>query len=349
MTSESTVRSMRALELQGAGTLKLVSRPVPTPTAGEDLLQVAAVGICGSDLHWLDEAGIGDARLSHPLVLGHEFAAVAKSGVFKGRSVAVDPAVACGNCEFCLRGDPNFCTRLHFAGHDRDDGALREWMTWPQRCLHPLPESLSAADGAMLEPLGVAVHSVDLAHLRAGMTVGVFGAGPIGLLIVQLARLSGASWIVATDLLEHRLDAAREYGAHETILAHGGEEADRVLELTGGRGLDVCFEAAGDSGAVDAAIGAAGPGARVLLVGIPADDRVGFSASVSRRKGLTVKLVRRMKHTYDRATVLVERGLVDVRSLVTHRYPLERFEEAFAVANRRDGIKVVLEPVRQER
>ncbi len=349
MTSQGTVHSMQALELQRAGTLELVGRPMPTPAAGENLLRVTAVGICGSDLHWLDEAGIGDARLSRPLVLGHEFAAVAESGEFKGRRVAVDPAVACGVCEFCRRGDPNFCLELHFAGHDQDDGALREWMTWPARCLYPLPDSLSAADGAMLEPLGVALHSVDLAHLKTGMTVGVFGSGPIGLLITQLARLSGASWIVATDLLEHRLEAARDYGAHETILADGAEEAERVSELTGGRGLDVCFEAAGDSGAVDAAIGAARPGARVLLVGIPSDDRICFSASLSRRKGLTVKLVRRMKHTYERAAALVESGLVDVRSLVTHRFPLDQFEQAFAVASRREGLKVVLEPVREER
>ncbi len=343
MASQSSDRSMKALELHGTGDLRLTRRSLPAPSAGEDLLRITAVGICGSDLHWFEEAGIGDARLTRPLVLGHEFAAIAESGIWKGRPVAVDPAAACGTCEFCLRGDPNFCSNLHFAGHDRDDGALREWMSWPSRCLFPLPESLSAADGAMLEPLGVAIHSVDLAHLKTGMTVGVFGCGPIGLLIIQLARLSGASRIVATDLLPHRLEAARESGADEAIQARGGEEVAEVLAATGGRGLDVVFEAAGESPAVEAAIAAASPGARVVLVGIPADDRVSFSASVSRRKGLTVKLVRRMKHTYERATILVERGLVDVRSLVTHRFPLNRYDEAFAAASRRTGIKVVLE------
>ncbi len=335
---------MQALELHGTGQLRLVRRPVPVPDAGEDLLRISAVGICGSDLHWLGEAGIGDARLSRPLVLGHEFAAVAESGNWKGRPVAVDPAIACGACEFCLRGDPNFCSHLHFAGHDRDDGALREKMAWPTRCLYPMPESLSPADGAMLEPLGVALHSVDLAHLRPGMTMGVVGCGPIGLLLVQLMRLSGASRIVATDPLAHRIDAAREFGATDAVLARSGEEAGEVLSLTKGRGLDVVFEAAGDGSAVETAMITASPGARVILVGIPADDRISFSASASRRKGLTVKLVRRMKHTYERAAVLVERGLVDVRSLVTHRYSLNRFAEAFGVASRREGLKVILEP-----
>lgn len=343
MTLERTVTSMRALELVGTGTLRLVTRPVPRPEAGEELLRVTAVGICGSDLHWLEDAGIGDARLTHPLVLGHEFAAVAESGPFKGRRVAVDPAISCGTCEFCLLGHPNFCSRMHFAGHDRDDGALREWMTWPSRFLFPMPDTLSPADGAMLEPLGVALHSVDLAHLRTGMSVGVFGCGPIGLLIVQLARLSGAARIVATDLLSHRLDAARDCGATDVLPARDGEEAKEVLALTEG-GLDVVFEVAGEGPAVEASMEAAKPGARVILVGIPSDDRISFSASVSRRKGLTVKLVRRMKHTYERATMLVERGLVDVRSLVTHRFPLDRFEEAFQVASRREGIKVVIEP-----
>jgi L-iditol 2-dehydrogenase len=194
----------------------------------------------------------------------------------------------------------------------------------------------------MLEPLGVALHAVDLAHLKPGMSVGVFGCGPIGLLIVQLARVAGATTIIATDKLMNRLNAAHTFGATSTIYAYGGE-AHEILAITLGRGVDVAFEAAGANAAVEVAFATAKPGARVILVGIPADDRTTFSASVARRKGLTIKLSRRMKHTYPRAITLVENRIVDLKSLVTHRFPIAEFEEAFAVARKREGLKVVVE------
>jgi L-iditol 2-dehydrogenase len=302
-------------------------------------LHVKAVGICGSDLHWFSEAAIGDAHLDHPLVLGHEFSGVTEAGV----RVAVDPAIPCGVCEFCQHGHPNLCEGMIFAGHGAQDGALREWMTWPSKHLFPLPDLLTSADGAMLEPLGVAIHAVDLGKLRPGMTVGVFGCGPIGLLIVQLARLSGASKILATDVLPHRVEAAKSFGAHQAFLAEAGQELSQMRAATGGRGVDVAFEVAGEQEAVDTAFAAVVPGGKVILAGIPAEDRTSFSASIARRKGLTIKMVRRMKHTYPRAIELVSRGLVDVRSIVTHRFPLAEAYEAFRVAERREGLKILIE------
>jgi L-iditol 2-dehydrogenase len=216
-------------------------------------------------------------------------------------------------------------------------------MAWPNECLHALPDEIGDAEGTLLEPLGVALHAVDLGELRAGMSVGVFGCGPIGLLIVQLARLSGASRIVATDLHPHRLDMASGSGAQHVMRAEAGSELSAILSATSGRGVDVSFEAAGEQPAVDAAVGATCPGGKVILAGIPGNDRTTFRASTARRKGLTIRLVRRMKHTYPRAIDLVAQGLVDVRSLVTHRFPLERVAEAFATAQRREGVKVIVE------
>jgi len=331
---------VKVLRLHAAGDLRLQNEPVPEPAEGEALLRVTAVGVCGSDLHWFSESGIGDARLEQPLVLGHEFAAVR---VDNGQRVAVDPAIACGRCEFCLQGHPNLCPQVRFAGHGQVDGALREVLPWPVALLHPLPDALSDADGAMLEPLGVALHAVDLGHLRLGMRVGVFGCGPIGLLIVQLARLSGAVQIIATDPLPHRLEAARECGAMHLIQANHGAEAPDVWDAATRRGVDVAFEVAGENAAVETAVHAAKPGGLVVLVGIPADDRTSFSAAAARRKGLTLRLCRRMKHTYPRAIALVEGGLVDVHSLVTHRFPLEQAQRAFETAGRREGVKVMLE------
>jgi L-iditol 2-dehydrogenase len=330
---------MKVLRLHATGDLRLHDEPFPQPGDGEQLVRVKVVGICGSDLHWFSEAAIGDAILDHPLVLGHEFAGVTEDG----QQVAVDPAIPCGECEFCQHGHPNLCERMVFAGHATQDGALREWLTWPQKHLFPLPDGLSAADGAMLEPLGVAIHTTDLAKLRPGMTVGVFGCGPIGLLIVQMARVSGASNIIATDVLPHRMEAAKNFGAHQAFLAEAGQEVSQIRAATGGRGVDVAFEAAGEQEAVDVAFATVVPGGKVILAGIPAEDRTSFSASIARRKGLTIKMVRRMKHTYPRAIELVSKGLVDVRSLVTHRFSLEDAPEAFTIARRREGLKIIIE------
>jgi len=330
---------MKVLRLHATGDLRLHDEPLPAPGEGEELLRVKAVGVCGSDLHWFSEASIGDASLEHPLVLGHEFSGVTESG----KAVAVDPAIPCGHCEFCERGHPNLCENMIFAGHGTQDGALREWLDWPKRQLFPIPDSLTSADGAMLEPLGVAIHAVNLGKLQAGMTIGVFGCGPIGLLTVQLARLSGARDIVATDLFPHRVEAAKSLGAQYAFTVGNRLDPHQLRAATGGRGLDVAFEAAGEQEAVDDAFAAVAPGGKVILVGIPSEDQTVFTASIARRKGLTVKMVRRMKHTYPRAIELVSKGLVDVRSLVTHRFPIEQAAEAFEVAQRREGLKIIIE------
>jgi L-iditol 2-dehydrogenase len=330
---------MKSVRLHGTGDLQIHHEEIPSAGNGEKLIRVKSVGVCGSDLHWFGEGSIGDAKLEHPLVLGHEFAGVTADG----QRVAIDPAIPCRHCEFCQQGHPNLGANLVFAGHGKTDGALREWMAWSERSLFPIPDVLSDDDGALLEPLGVAIHSVDLGKLRAGMTVGVFGCGPIGLLIIQVAKLSGAAKIVATDKLIHRVEAAKAFGASHAFLAEDGRELGEIGAATAGRGVDVAFEASGAQSAVDMSFAAVSIGGKVVLVGIPEDDKTTFTASVARRKGLTIKLVRRMKHTYPRAIDLVSKGLVDVRSLVTHRFPLEQAAEAFRVAERREGLKIMIE------
>jgi L-iditol 2-dehydrogenase len=318
-------KTMRVVRLFAPGDLRLLEEPLPIPGPAEELVRVGAVGLCGSDRHWFDQGGIGDARLAQPVVPGHEFA----GWTADGKLVAVDPSIPCEECKYCREGDPNLCEHMRFAGHGREDGALREQLAWPGRYLFPLPDALTAADGAMLEPLGVAIHTVDLGKMRAGMRVGIFGCGPIGLLVLQVARLQGADEILITEPLAHRRTVALGWGAREW---KPGDE------------VDVAFECAGENAAVEDAVAAIRPGGRVILSGIPDDDRISFKASTVRRKGLTIKIVRRMKFTYPRAIRMAAEGRVDVRTLVTHRFPLERTAEAFGVLHRREGIKVIIEP-----
>ena len=208
------------------------------------------------------------------------------SGPREGQRVAVDPAVPCGACAPCAAGLEHLCPTVRFAGHSPTDGALRTLLPWPERLVHPVPATLTDSEAALAEPLGVALHAFDLGNVRPGAGAGVFGCGPLGLLLVQLLHMVGASPIVATDLLAHRVAAAADLGATHAVLA--GEPA---LD----EGLEVAFEVAGDDGAIDDAIASLRPGGRLVLVGIPDDDRSSFRASAARRKGLTLVLTRRMR------------------------------------------------------
>jgi L-iditol 2-dehydrogenase len=297
------------------------------------LVRVTAVGICGSDLHWWDDAGIGDAQLEHPLVLGHENAGVLADGPHRGQRVAIDPAIPDETCPQCRRGYRNLCPQVRFAGHGVTDGGLSEFLAWPTSLLYPLPDALSDADGALLEPLGVALHALDLGHLRLGQSAAVIGCGPIGLMLIQLLLAGGAARVVAADPLPHRLRAAARFGAQEA----GPKPA--------GDGVDTAFEVAGTDDAVDAAMTMVRPGGRVVLAGIPSGgDRTSFRASVARRKGLTIAMSRRMNDAYPRAIALAASGRVDLASLVTTTAPMTEVADAFAVAARRDGLKVVVRP-----
>jgi len=328
---------MLVARLHEAKDLRVGDEPVPVALEGQSLVRVTAVGVCGSDLHWYADGGIGEARVGdRPLVLGHEFAGVIEGGPQDGRRVAVDPNIACEVCALCRQGDLNLCPGVEFAGNLACDGGLREYLVWPSSLLVPLPDTLSDVDGALLEPLGVAIHALDLGHTRIGMSMAVIGCGPIGLMLIQAARAAGASFVVAADPLPHRRSAASRLGADEVY--DPGIWRGETLEL----GVDVAFEVGGTDGAVELAMRAARPGARVVLVGIPGDDRTTFPAGLARRKGLTIVMSRRMKEVYPRAISLVERGVVDLDTLVTDRFPLDQAPAAFESALARRGLKTVI-------
>jgi len=345
---------MKVARMYGARDIRIEEMPEPKPGPGEVLLRIKAIGLCGSDLHYYREGGIGDAIVTEesPMIPGHEFSAQVVSlgpgvtGLKVGQAVAVDPARSCGVCEFCREGNPNLCPKVVFTGSPGVDGAMREYMAYPADLCHPLPNGVTYDDGAVLEPLGVGIHSVDLGKPRPGQSVAVLGCGPIGLLNIQVARAAGASRIFATEILDYRLDAALETGATDGFNPSREDEVAGILAATGGRGVDVVFECAGAQETPEQAMRIAKPGGTVVLVGIPSIDRVTFTASTARRKGLTIKMVRRMGEVYPRAIALVKSGQVETKSVVTHHFPLERVAEAMELLeNYGDNvIKIIIEP-----
>jgi L-iditol 2-dehydrogenase len=329
---------MRCATLHGPGDVRVEQMPDPVAGPGESLVRITSVGLCGSDLHWFAEGAIGDAALDRPLVLGHEMAGVVVAGPLAGRSVGLDPALPCGRCRECASGLEHLCTRMRFAGHSETDGGLRELVAWPDRRLHLLPDGYEPACGSLLEPLGVAVHSADLAHLRYGATVAVVGCGPIGLMLVALAATSGCE-VVAVEPRPHRRQASLRAGAARALPP---DEVTRnsPLEDT----CDVAFEVSGADDGLGRAAVLARPGARIVLVGIPDDDSTTFQASAMRRKGLTLACARRMtENAYRRAIALAIRGAVDLSWLTSDRFALDDATEAFATAARREGLKVVVD------
>lgn len=355
---------MLAARLHGPRDLRAERVPHPgAPGRGQVLLRVKATGICGSDLHSFLDARIGDTPIGGPLILGHEFSAVVEAvgpgsidGYFQplkpGMRVAVDPAQPCGHCELCEKGHPNLCCHLAFCGNYPYGGSLCEWMHMPARSCFPMSRKIDDEAAALLEPLGVAIHAVDFAKVRVGSSVAILGAGPIGLLILQVAKLAGADPIFVTDKFPWRLELAQKWGgipircdedsgtgvspvrsqtgrngrdAHATT----GSAARRVMKETHGRGVDVAIEAAWADESVAQAAEMARLGGRLVVVGISGGNRLELPASIARRKGLTIVMSRRMKHTYPRAIRLAETGRVDLRRLISHRFPLKKAAEAF--------------------
>lgn len=334
---------MKAARLYGARDFRIEDVPRPAdPGPGEVLLRVGSVGVCGSDLHTYEDGRIGDTVVREPLVLGHEFAGTIEAvgpdaldglhqPLAKGQRVAVDPAVPCWHCDMCEHGHPNLCRNLGFLGLWPDDGALQEYLVVPARGCFPLPDALNMDEGALLEPLGVALHAVDLAHLRLAQDVVVLGCGPIGLLIMYLVKRSGVGRVIALDQHDWRLEAARAWGADEVIDINAGDAVQAVRDRTGGRGAPTVIEAAWAGPAVYQAVQMADLGGRVVLVGIPGDDSAFFQHSTARRKGLTLVMSRRMKHTYPDALVLAQGGTPDLKALITHTFTLEETAQAFAL------------------
>ncbi|GIV74005.1 alcohol dehydrogenase catalytic domain-containing protein [Caldilinea sp.] len=336
------VHTMLAVRLHGPRDLRVERVPKPDPPGpGQVLLRVTAVGVCGSDLHTYQDARIGDTVVETPLILGHEFAGVVEAvgpesydGNFQplrpGTRVAVDPAQPCGRCEMCEQGHPNLCHRLHFCGTYPDPGSLSEYMVMPAHSCFPIPDAMDDASAALLEPLGIAIHAVDLAKVRVADSAVILGAGPIGLYILQVARLAGADPVYVVDQFPWRLALAARYGG----VPINFKEVDPVAairEATAGRGVDIAIEAAWADHSIQWAAEMARLGGRLVLVGIPGPDKLEMKHSTARRKGLTIRLSRRMKHVYPRAIKLWASGVVDLTGIVSHRFSLERTPEAYAL------------------
>ena len=336
--------------MRGAHHIELgqIDRPVPGPD--QVLIRVGANSICGSDLHYWHEGKIGSAVVQGAFTPGHEFAGTviegsgAAHGLPDGTLVAVDPAQPCGHCFWCHEGNHHLCPNMVFVGAPPPPGAMAQYIAVPASTVYPVPADFTAAQAALLEPLGVAMHALDLARLRPGTNLTVLGAGTIGLYVLMLARISGALTLSVIDPLAYRREKALELGA--TAVYPDVPSYLAAVRHTPTRGADVVIEATTSPLGPRHATEAARIGGKIILVGIPDGDEFTLTGSHVRRKGLTIKLSRRMGTIYPRAIEYVRSGRIDVTAIVTHTLPLAQVRPAFEMlADYGDhAIKVVLEP-----
>ncbi len=336
----------KALYLHGRHDARVAPFNLRERRPDEVLLDIAAVGLCGSDLHYYKDGGIGSALINSPFVPGHEFAGylcedLEPLGLTRGSLVSVDPNRACGDCAWCAEGHPNLCPNVEFIGAPPFDGAMTQRMWVPASQIVPVPTSFDSLKAVMLEPLGVAIHAVDLAKPRLLERVALLGAGAIGLLVLQVLHAAGAGDILVVEPLEHRRKLATQLGA-----ARVASSFDELIDSTDGEGCSLVVEATNAPNGFRDAVRAARIGGRVVLVGIPDGDTYTLPAAEARRRGLKIKFARRMGEVYPRAINLIETGKVDVVSMVSHRVSLDETPSAFkALAENAPGyIKVLIYP-----
>jgi L-iditol 2-dehydrogenase len=325
---------------------------MPSPARGEVLLQLTAVGICGSDLHYFRIGRIGQQFLKFPQILGHEPAGIVAGlgkgvrTVHEGQPVVIEPGISCHHCRACRLGRPNLCYHVRFLGSPGFTGAFQQYLVMPASCVVPAPRRVDAHLASAVEPLGIGVHAANLVRLQRKDTVAVIGAGPIGLSVIAIARERGARVLVASDEREVRRTVALDLGADAVVASDCF--LDAVAARTDGIGVRVVFECSGAPDVFDVAVAATERGGRVAIVGIPEIDHVQTDPHEWRRRELEVVQVRRSCHTLPSVLRHLRHGDLGLRraGFFSETVGLEGLQNAFERLDDRDSaaVKIVVDP-----
>ncbi len=336
---------------KGPGNLELRDVPIPTPGAGEVLLKSLAAGVCGTDLHVRDD----NFPYWPPVILGHEFCGRVEqlgegvSLVAEGDRVVGEPHTrACGHCRLCRTGNIQICGEKRSPGWGID-GAMAEYLVMPEHLLHSIPETISDAAAAAIEPTANAVHDVlERAGVEGGDFVVVVGPGPIGLLAAMAARAVGAAevMIVGTNADEAlRMPAAREMGFAHVLNVQKENIAERLAELTGGIGADLVVECSGSQGGIASTVSLVRKKGRICAIGLIGGDTVEFPYKAASFKVCDVFFCLSTSFTsWEKSIRMVGAGLIDVEKIITHREPLDNWQAVFEEIDNQRALKAVLIP-----
>ncbi|MCU0247716.1 MAG: alcohol dehydrogenase catalytic domain-containing protein [Bryobacter sp.] len=343
---------MTVAELSAFRTFRLTERPVDEPAPGQVQVQVDAIGLCGSDLHYFAEGRAGDTEARYPQVLGHEPAGtILKTGVgvtgwAPGDRVAIDPPIYCYHCRHCMSGRHNLCDHVRFMSSPEEPGFFRDRANVPAENLMPLPRNLGFAEATLFEPLSIILHSFRFGDPRVGETAAVFGAGPIGLSTIAALRLAGARRIWCVEPVAHRQAMALELGADAVFDPRRCDPVREIWRESGNVGVDVAFDCATKDDTVNQSLYVTRAGGRVVITGLPSDPRMTLDFHHLRRREQSFFPVRRANHTSDHALELLREHARRFTPMLTHRMRLDEIQRAFETLERyEDGVcKIVLYP-----
>lgn len=342
---------MRVAELYEPKQFRLIEAPAPEPGPGEIQVRVRSIGICGSDVHYFADGGIGETKAPLPTVLGHEptgevlKAGPGVSGWQPGDQAVLEPAVYCYHCEFCRSGRHNLCAHIRFLSSPPEPGFFREFVNLPAHNVLPLPPNVGLDLGTLFEPLAVCLHSLKFAAVELGDTVAVFGAGPIGLLTIATLRAAGAGRIWVVEPLSTRRELAKQMGADVVLNPRHTDVIQEILTSTGRRGVDLAIDCAAKDDTVNDSIAVVRSAGRVVMTGIHSEVRVPVRIHELRRKELSFFNVRRSNHETDLAIEMLRDQPSRFGPLITHREPIESIQTAFDMLEQggEGAAKVVLQ------
>lgn len=317
--------------------LKTLERgPAPMPEVKDDdvLIKVQSVGICGSDLHYYEKGNIGSCVVEFPFILGHEAAGevvqVGKNvtNLKVGDRVCMEPGIPDYTCEDCLSGHYNLCKNVRFWATPPYDGCLCNYVAHPAAFTFKIPENMTYTEGALIEPLAIGLHAANTVGVKLGQTVVIIGSGCIGLVSLLASKAYGATKIIVADVLDKRLEKAREFGAI-TINSKEKDLVAEVMALTEGKGADIVIDCAGFSQTMQQALAMAANSATVGLIGLGADKLDGIPTEPMSCKELTIKSIFRYRNLYPTAINAVASGLIPLKSIVSHSFKFDESDVAF--------------------
>lgn len=325
---------MKTAVMLGVGKMDVIERPIPVPKENEVLVKIENVGICGSDLHYYEIGRGSCGEIEYPFVLGHESAGtVVEVGskvkkIKVGDRVALEPGTTCGECEFCKTGRYNLCEKVRFFATPPVDGVFQEYVAHEANMCFKLPDHVSTEEGALIEPLAVGFHAAKQGGAELGKTAAVMGAGCIGLVTLMALKALGVSEVYISDIMQKRLDKAKELGATEAINSKETNPVERIRELTDGRGVDIVIECSGVEMCANQGIEMLVRGGTLVQVAYSRSGMMNLNTGLLCDKELTIKSVFRYRHIYPLAIKAVAEGKVNLKGIVTNRFDLDDIQNA---------------------
>ncbi len=346
------IDKMKAAILYKPGDIRIEEVEKPEVKPDQVIIQVKAVGICGSDIHYFKHGRIGPYVVKEPLILGHECSGIVEivgsrvRQIKVGERVSIEPGVPCRRCQFCKSGRYNLCRDVIFMATPPVNGAFTEYVAIDADFAYPIPEEMDYEDGALMEPFAVGMHAVRRGGVRAGSRVAVLGSGTIGLMTIIAARAHGATDIYAFDVASNRLAMAKKMGATQTINVKDIDALEAVRELTAGEGVEIVFETAGRAETVKQTFDLTSRGGTVVWVGLPGQETIPLKVTYAIDKELSIQTVFRYANVYPDALRLCATQHIDLKPLISREFSLSQAEEAmrFADEKKHTAIKVIVKP-----